>query len=214
MAKVAKMTDGLKRRQTYEEVIDYIDNDQDKIRYPDRTAKQLRNTFELSQLDGVGMQLMEEQQMREMKEREKIHYLRQIANASEDSYKYLKAQHDKGEEKPRGGPPAVHDMTATDDDGMFMTPGKTVSSEIQEAPHEALMPSAAVPPMPSPQRPNTPKPSPQRPQVPSPEQPASSASTPTKGRTRVTERKGTKKETNDPETGHPGGAPKETKPRK
>ena len=27
MSKVARMTDGLKRRQTYEEVIEYIDND-------------------------------------------------------------------------------------------------------------------------------------------------------------------------------------------
>ena len=43
MAKVAMMTDlrdGLKRRQTYEEVIDYIEHDKDKITYPDRTAKQ------------------------------------------------------------------------------------------------------------------------------------------------------------------------------
>ena len=80
MAKAAMMTEGLKRRQTYEEVIDYIENDKDKIKYPDRTAKQLRNTFELSQLDGVGMQLMEQQQFREMKEREKEHLLRQIAS--------------------------------------------------------------------------------------------------------------------------------------
>ena len=40
MANVAMMTDGLKRRQTYEEVIDYIEHDKDKITYPDRTAKQ------------------------------------------------------------------------------------------------------------------------------------------------------------------------------
>ena len=71
MAPVASMTDGLKRRQTYEEVIDYIENDKDKIKYPDRTAKQLRNTFELSQLDGVGMRIMEQQQFKEAKEREK-----------------------------------------------------------------------------------------------------------------------------------------------
>ena len=71
MAKVSRMTDGLKRRQTYEEVIDYIENDKDKIKYPDRTAKQLRNTFELSQLDGVGMRIMEQQQFKEAKEREK-----------------------------------------------------------------------------------------------------------------------------------------------
>ena len=82
MAKVARMTYGLKRRQTYEEVIDYIENDNDNIRNPDRTAKQLRHTFELSQLDGVGMQLMEQQQFREIKEQEKEHLLRQIASTT------------------------------------------------------------------------------------------------------------------------------------
>ena len=49
MATVASMTDGFKRRQTYEEVIYYIDNDTDKGKYPDRTAKQIRNTFEWTQ---------------------------------------------------------------------------------------------------------------------------------------------------------------------
>ena len=71
MAKVSRMTDGLKRRQTYAEVIDYIEHDKDEIKYPDRTAKKLGNTLELSQLDGVGMQLLEQQQFEEMKEREK-----------------------------------------------------------------------------------------------------------------------------------------------
>ena len=37
------MTDGLKRRQIYEEIIDYIEHDKDKTKYPDRTAKQIRN---------------------------------------------------------------------------------------------------------------------------------------------------------------------------
>ena len=76
MAKVSRMTDVLKRRQTYEEVIDQIENNNDQIKYPDRTAKQLRNTFELSQLDGVGMRLMEQQQFNEVKEREKEDLLR------------------------------------------------------------------------------------------------------------------------------------------
>jgi len=82
MAKVSRMTDVLKRRQTYEEVIGYIENDKDQSKYPDRTAKQLRNTFEFSQLDGVGMQLMDQQQFREMKEREKENLLRQIASTT------------------------------------------------------------------------------------------------------------------------------------
>ena len=41
-------------------------------------AKFLRNSFELSQLDGVGMVLMEQQQLREMRQREKEHLLRQL----------------------------------------------------------------------------------------------------------------------------------------
>ena len=62
MANVAMMTDGLRRKPTYEEVIDYIEHDPDKIKYPNRTAKYLRNTFELSQFDGVGQALLEQQQ--------------------------------------------------------------------------------------------------------------------------------------------------------
>ena len=42
MAKVAMMESGLRRKQTYEEIIDYIENDPDKIQYPNRAAKFLR----------------------------------------------------------------------------------------------------------------------------------------------------------------------------
>ena len=59
MAKVAMMTSGLTRRQTYEEVLDYINNDPDKIQYPSRAAKYLRNAFQLSQLEGMGQALFE-----------------------------------------------------------------------------------------------------------------------------------------------------------
>ena len=38
----------------------------------------LRKSFGLSQLDNAGMILMEQQQMREMKQREKEHLLRQL----------------------------------------------------------------------------------------------------------------------------------------
>ena len=69
---------GLKQRKTFEEVIDYIPNDKTKIKYPDRTANFLRNSFALSQLDNAGMMLMEQQQMREMKQREIEHLLRQL----------------------------------------------------------------------------------------------------------------------------------------
>ena len=62
---------GLKQRKTFEEVMEFIQNDKTKVNYPDRKAKFLRNSFELSQLDGVGMMLLEQQQFREIKQREK-----------------------------------------------------------------------------------------------------------------------------------------------
>ena len=45
--------EGLKRRQTYEEVVAYIERDPDKIIYPDRQARFLRTSFELVFLDTV-----------------------------------------------------------------------------------------------------------------------------------------------------------------
>ena len=47
--------DGLKKRDTYDEIIDYLQNKQEKIKYPNRLAKQVRNTPQLSNLlDGDG----------------------------------------------------------------------------------------------------------------------------------------------------------------
>ena len=47
--------DGLKKKDTYDEIIDYLQNKQEKIKYPDRLAKQVRNTPQLSNLlDGDG----------------------------------------------------------------------------------------------------------------------------------------------------------------
>ena len=45
---------GLRRKPTYMEVVEYIENDPDRIKYPDRKAQIMRNSFELSQLDGLG----------------------------------------------------------------------------------------------------------------------------------------------------------------
>ena len=50
MAKVAMMTSGLTRRQTYEEVLDYIENDPDKIKYPNRAAKYLRTHISIKSI--------------------------------------------------------------------------------------------------------------------------------------------------------------------
>ena len=42
----------LRRKPTYEELINYIEIEKPKIKYPDRTATFLRNSHYLSQFDG------------------------------------------------------------------------------------------------------------------------------------------------------------------
>ena len=79
MAKVAMVTDGLRRKPTYEEVIDYIEYDPDKIKYHNRASKFLRNTFQLSQLDGMSHAVLEQQQAEEIKERVKDYQVPQLA---------------------------------------------------------------------------------------------------------------------------------------
>ena len=39
---------GLKKRETYEEIIDYLEDKQEKIKYPNRVATQLRQSHQLS----------------------------------------------------------------------------------------------------------------------------------------------------------------------
>jgi len=45
---------GLSKKATYEDLVAYIERDPDRIKYPNRKAKIVRNSFELSQLDGMG----------------------------------------------------------------------------------------------------------------------------------------------------------------
>ena len=80
--------DGLRKKKTYDELIDYVMNKQEKIQYPDRTAKILRNSPQLSNLldgDGEGLLEMEEQQKRQVAEVEKEHRLREMTGPSTGS---------------------------------------------------------------------------------------------------------------------------------
>ena len=77
--------DGLRKKKTYDELIDYVMNKQEKIQYPDRTAKFLRNSPQLSNLldsNGEGLLEMEEQQKRQVMEVEKEHKIREMAGPS------------------------------------------------------------------------------------------------------------------------------------
>ena len=70
---------GLRKRPKYEELVQYIINDPDKIKYPDRRARLVRNHPYLTQLDGITMQEMAQQQLDTLKEMEKWTTIQRIA---------------------------------------------------------------------------------------------------------------------------------------
>ena len=75
--------EGLKKKETYDEIVDYLMNKQEKIKMPNRLAKQLRNSPQLSNVldgDGAGLQDVEDQQKRAAEEVEKEHRVRDAAN--------------------------------------------------------------------------------------------------------------------------------------
>jgi hypothetical protein len=50
------MLDGLKKKDTYDSLVEYLDGGQERVKYPDRLASQLRNSHEMSNLlDGEGL---------------------------------------------------------------------------------------------------------------------------------------------------------------
>ena len=74
---------GLKKKPTLTEVITQIETEPNTIKYPDRTATLVRNSFELSQLDGEGMREMEQQQAQQMAEVAKENAIRNLAKNSD-----------------------------------------------------------------------------------------------------------------------------------
>ena len=71
-----------------------MENGQDKIKYHNRTAGLLRNAFQLSQLDGMGQALLEQQDRNEMAERVTDYQLNEPADQNETSKRieYVKSE--------------------------------------------------------------------------------------------------------------------------
>ena len=125
---------GLRRRETYEEIINYLENEQEILKYPNRTAKFLRDSPYLTQLDGEGQRTMEEQQLNVMKQQEKDRILREMGYGGKGGGKgKSRAQREGGLEGPDPGEfftpdadplggqvvpqgPQIFDMTANDDE--------------------------------------------------------------------------------------------------
>ena len=68
---------GLKARDKYDEIVDYLANRQQVVRYPDRWAKRTRQSPYMTNLDWDGAFEPNELQEKEMKEQEKERAIRQ-----------------------------------------------------------------------------------------------------------------------------------------
>ena len=60
---------GLRKRQSYDELVNYIETDPNKIRYPDRTATFIEKSHYMKHLGGEDYIEMEQQQLRASKEK-------------------------------------------------------------------------------------------------------------------------------------------------
>ena len=82
---------GLRKKPTYDSLIDYIQNKQPTLKYPDRLATQIMNSRELGNLDKIGMIGMEEQQQNIMKEQQREVIITQQANRDGSTAKNLRS---------------------------------------------------------------------------------------------------------------------------
>ena len=87
--------EGLRKRPTYNEVVDYIENDQPKIKYPNRTASFLRNSPYLSQLDGDSWIDLEEQESNITKQRLLEEEIKKLAAQTKQTAQVLRTKSKK-----------------------------------------------------------------------------------------------------------------------
>ena len=79
---------GFRKKDTYDELIDYVMNKQEKIKYPKSIAKFLRESPQLSNLldgNGEGLIEMEAQQKRQVQEVEKEESIREMASRTSEA---------------------------------------------------------------------------------------------------------------------------------
>ena len=80
----------LRKKPTFDELINYIEIEQPKIKYPDRTATFLRNSHYLSQFDG-GLLDIEEQQTKFSKEQLRETEIRNVVATTQGTASLLQS---------------------------------------------------------------------------------------------------------------------------
>ena len=99
----------LRKRPTYNEVVNYLENDQPKIKYPNRTASFLRNSPYLSQFDGDSSFIELEEQQNKITQQRIIETIKRLAaqnNTTAAVERYNMAT--SGYNTPRSNATSVH----------------------------------------------------------------------------------------------------------
>ena len=90
MAKFKVSYNGLHKRDSYEGLIDYLENKQEKVKYPNREAKFLRDSPQYQSLLSQGFTEVEEQQLKKIKEEEETHAVIKTSNDTNETAKEVK----------------------------------------------------------------------------------------------------------------------------
>ena len=116
--------DGLRKRDTYNELIDYLQFGQEKITYPDRFAKRIRESPQISNLldgEGLGKKELEERENSFMKELMKEFAVRQAGGT---------AQFSRAE--PANSNSNVNNGNSPNYDAPFQDQGDNISQTVNE----------------------------------------------------------------------------------
>ena len=91
---------GLKKRESYDEIVAIIENDQTKVKYPNRVALQIMNSPYMKQLDYETVMDVQNQQDRLAKQKMKDVALQEIARQTGTPCVQLRAQRDPSRMAP------------------------------------------------------------------------------------------------------------------
>ncbi len=90
MPKAGSKYGGLHKRDSYDGLIDYLEDKQEIIKYPDRDAKFVRDSPQYQQLLNEGFVEVEEQQLKQIKAEQETHAVIRTANDTNETAKEVK----------------------------------------------------------------------------------------------------------------------------
>lgn len=90
MPKAGSKYGGLHKRDSYDGLIDYLEDKQETIKYPDRDAKFVRDSPQYQQLLNEGFVEVEEQQLKQIKAEQETHAVIRTANDTNETAKEVK----------------------------------------------------------------------------------------------------------------------------